>query len=106
MKRPIVAVAVLALVSVVLAGPVADAANGPTLAQFRQLKRQVTQLERATQRLESRVETLEEAPTDACLSTINVAQFDDYLADDGFTSITGLDIDNVDPHWQVVIRTC
>jgi hypothetical protein len=39
-------------------------------------------------------------------STICVAQFDDYLADDGFTSITWLDIDNVDPDWQVVIRTC
>jgi hypothetical protein len=77
----------------------ADAASGPTLAQFRRLQRQVD-------RLENRVEAIEAAPTDACLSIINVAQFDDYEQYFDSDPISALDIDNAAPDWRVVIRTC
>jgi hypothetical protein len=55
-------------------------------------------------RLEDRVEAIEAAPTDACLSTINVAQFDDYEQCFDSGPITALDIDNAAPDWRVVIR--
>ena len=98
MKRTMVGVVVAALL-LVFAGTAADAGSGPTMAQFKDLKRQVN-------RLENRVEKLEAAPTDACLSTINVAQFDDYEQYFDSGPITALDIDNAAPDWRVVTRIC
>jgi hypothetical protein len=100
MKKKLIVLVVAVVIVLPLIG-VANAASGPTLKQFRKLQRQVN-------RLENRVEQLEAAPTEACLQTINVSQFDDYLADDGFSSITGLDLEEagVTPDWRVVIRVC
>ena len=98
MRRMVVGVLVVALLLIVV-GTTAGAASGPTMAQFRDLKRQVN-------RLQNRVEKLEAAPTNACLSTINVAQFDDYEQFPDTGPITGLDIDNVAPDWRVVTRIC
>ena len=98
--RKVLAVAMVSVVFALVLFGTATAASGPTLRQFNRLQRQVN-------RLENRVEQLEAAPTDACLTTIPVSVFDDYLADDGFTSITGLDVDNAaGPDYRVVIRTC
>ena len=98
MKRTIVAVVVAALL-LVFAGAAAEAGSSPTMAQFKDLKRKVTSLE-------NRIEKLEAAPTDACLSTINVAQFDDYEQYFDSGPITALDIDNAAPDWRVVTRIC
>jgi hypothetical protein len=57
-------------------------------------------------RLENRVEAIEAAPTDAYLSTIAVAPFDDYEQYFDSGPISALDIDDVAPDWSVVIRTC
>lgn len=50
-------------------------------------------------RLENRVEVIEAAPSDACLSTINVAQFDDHEQYFDSGPISALDIDNAAPDW-------
>ena len=57
-------------------------------------------------RLENRVEAIEAAPADGCLSTIKVAQCDDYEQYFDSGPISPLDIDNAAPDWRVVIRTC
>jgi hypothetical protein len=98
MKRMVVGVLVVVLMLVVV-GTTAGAASSPTMAQFKDLKRQVN-------RLQNRVEKLEAAPTDACLSTINVAVFDDYEQYPDSGPITALDIDNAAPDWRVVTRIC
>lgn len=98
MKRTVVAVVVAALL-LVFAGAAAEAGSSPTMAQFKDLKRKVNSLE-------NRIEKLEAAPTDACLSTINVAQFDDYEQYFDSGPITALDIDNAAPDWRVVTRIC
>jgi hypothetical protein len=98
MKRTVVGVIVVALL-LVFAGAAAEAGSSPTMAQFKDLKRQVN-------RLQNRVEKLEASPTDACLSTINVAQFNDYEQYLDTGPITGLDIDNAAPDWRVVTRIC
>ena len=67
--------------------------------QFRRLQRQVN-------RLENRVEAIEAAPADGCLSTINVAQFDDYEQYFESGPITALDIDNAAPDWRSSLRVC
>jgi hypothetical protein len=100
MRKRILTAAAVGALALGLVGATADAASGPTLRQFRKLQRQVTQLE-------NRVERLEAAPTEACLSTVPVSVFDDYLADDGFSSITGLDVDTgAGPDYRMVIRIC
>jgi type II secretory pathway pseudopilin PulG len=106
MKRTIVSVVLLAIVSVLIAGTAVTAADGPTLSQFRQLKRQVNRIENQVELLQDQVAQLKAAPTNACLGTINVAQFDDYEQYPDAGSITALDIDNVNPDWRVVTRIC
>lgn len=91
---------------VLIAGAAADAASGPTLSQFRRLQREVNRLQNRVDSLDSRISSLEAAPPNTCLDTIPVAQFDDYEQYFDQGPISALDIDNANPDWQVVIRTC
>ena len=100
MRRTLLVAIVVALMSMMIVATTAGAASGPTMQQFKDLKRKVN-------RLENRVEALEAAPTDACLDTIDVSQFNDYeqYLDSG--PITGLDLDTpTAADYQVVIRIC
>jgi hypothetical protein len=107
------ALALLVLVIVgltlTLGGTAAARTDGPTMAQFRQLKAQVVRIDKQVSSLESRIAALEKAPTQACLGSLGISEYDGYVYDlnDPFET-TALSLpDSGDlPDWQMVIRTC
>jgi len=110
MKKRLIALAVAVVVVLPFVG-VANAADGPTVQQFRRLRNRVVQLETRVESLELAVKALQEGqppPTTGttCQSTIPVSQFDDYLSANVGT-VTGLDLDTPSSaQWNVVIKTC
>lgn len=104
-RRFLVAGAVTAIAAICIATTAGSAGAADPLAkrvsklerQVSKLQGQVASMQGANDSLEDRVSALEQT-TDAgllaCLSSEYVSQYDDYLADDGVTSITGLDYDS------------
>jgi hypothetical protein len=104
-RRLLILASVVALVGTFVASTAMSAGAADPLAkrvsklerQVSKLQGQVSSLQGANDSLEDRVAVLEQS-TDAgllaCLNGAYVSQYDDYLADDGVTSITGLDYDS------------
>jgi hypothetical protein len=108
MKKLLAALAVTALFVLPVAG-VATAGTGPTMAQFRQLQRQVNRVATQVDQLQDRLSELEAAPPLECLGSLGVAEYDGYVYDlyDPFeTTALSLPDPGDMPDWQVVIRTC
>jgi hypothetical protein len=117
-RRVIAAVAVVAVTSLSVAATTASAgARDPLERRVTKLERkvsnlqsQVASLQGQSDALEDRVAALEQstdAGLSACLNGIYVSQYDDYLADDGVTSITGLDLDTAaSADFKVVTWVC
>jgi len=99
----------VSLVFVLPVAGVATASNGPTMAQFKKLQKQVKQMNQRVTSIEDRIAVLEAAPTVPCMGTLGVTEYDGYVYDlyDPFET-TALSLP--DPgdlaDWQVVIKTC